>query len=289
MANLEQLVAQKAESDTKWKEQQQADRENTVAMQDAGVMEITSHPEVYARYLEMQGDNPTYSAGNIALVMMSMPDATMFGTRDRWKTLNRSVMDTEKGKGVKIFARSQLGRGYTLADAYDISQTQGRDIKRTILQDDTKDMEKALVTVLNYSAVQVVIDKELTVPAFYDQDNLELAINPDFPDGEAFASISTEVALSRFHAKGMNPNYDRAECELDAQSISYILCRRFGIERPMPDMEHLSELYEGWEPQERRQALDNIQDVSKQIGRSIEKNLEAEKQRGRAPVHRPVR
>ena len=83
--------------------------------------------------------------------------------------------------------------------------------------------------------------------------------------------------------------YDRGECDLDAQSISYILCRRYGIERPMPDMTNLAGLYEGWEPQERRQALDTIQDTSKQFGRSIEKNLEMGKQRSRAPVHRPTR
>ena len=89
MANLEQIVSRKAENDTKWKEAQQAERENTTAMQDAGITEITSNPEAYARYLEMQGDNPSYSAGNIALVMFGNPEATVFGTRDRWKTLNR--------------------------------------------------------------------------------------------------------------------------------------------------------------------------------------------------------
>ena len=137
MANLEQIVSRKAENDTKWKEAQQAERENTTAMQDAGITEITSNPEAYARYLEMQGDNPSYSAGNIALVMFGNPEATMFGTRDRWKTLNRSVMDSEKNNGVKIFARSPMGRGYTLADAYDIKQTQGRDISRITLQNDS--------------------------------------------------------------------------------------------------------------------------------------------------------
>lgn len=257
-------------------------------MQDAGITEITTTPEAYARYLEMQGDNPTYSAGNIALVMFGQPQATIFATRDRWKTLNRSVMEAEKGKGTKIFARSPMGRGYTLADAYDISQTQGREIKQTVLRDDTKDMETALSTVLNYAVVPVVIDEELPVAAFYDQRNMELAVNPTFPDSEAFAAIAAEVAHSRLHAKGAFPGYDRDECDLDAQSVSYILCRRFGIERPMPDMSRLPELYEGWDPQQRRQALDNIQDMSKQFGRSIDKSLEADKQRGRAPV-RPVR
>ncbi len=287
MANLEQIVNRKTENDAKWREQQQAERENTVAMQDAGITEITNNPEAYARYLEMQGDNPAYSAGNIALVMVNQPKATVFGTSDRWKSLNRSVMEAEKNKGTKIFARSPLGRGYTLTDAYDISQTQGREIKQTILRDDTKEMETALTTVLNYAVVPVVIDEGLSAPALYDQHNMELAINPNFSDSEAFAAIAAEVAHSRIHAKGAFPGYDRDECNLDAQSVSFILCRRFGIERSMPDMSRLPELYEGWDPQQRRQALDNIQDMSKQFGRSIDKSLEADKQRGRAPV-RPV-
>lgn len=174
MANLEQIVSQKAENDTRWKAQQQSERENTVALQDAGIMQITSSPEAYARYLDMQGDNPAY-------------------------------------------------------------------------------------------------------------------INPDFPDHEAFAAIAAEVAQSRFHAKGATPGYNRAECELDAQSVSYILCRRFGIERPMPETERLPELYDGWETEDRRHALDTIQDMSKKIGRSIDKNLEADKQRTRTSPRRPGR
>ena len=77
MANLEALISRKTEADTQWKAQRQAERESIVAMQDAGVTEITSNPEAYARYLEMQGDNPTYSAGNIALAMLQNEKATI--------------------------------------------------------------------------------------------------------------------------------------------------------------------------------------------------------------------
>lgn len=290
MANLEQIVSKKTERDTQWKEQREMEWENATTMQDAGITEITSNPESYAKYLEMQGDNLGYSSGNIALVMFNQPDATIFATRDRWKTLNRSVIASEQDKGTKIFARRPVpSRGYTLADAYDVSQTQGRDLKKTVLTENSKEMESALTTVLNYSVVPVVIDKELPAAAFYDQGNMELAINPDYPDCEAFTAIAAEVAHSRFHAKGANAGYDRAECELDAQSVSYILCRRFGVQRDLPDLSGVAELYEGLDPQERKGALDVIQDMSKNFGRSIEKNLETEKQRGRAPVHRPVR
>ena len=69
MANLEAIIAEKSQQDNQWRAEMQADRQNTIAMQDAGVEEITSNPELYVKYLDMQGDNPTDSAGNIALVM----------------------------------------------------------------------------------------------------------------------------------------------------------------------------------------------------------------------------
>lgn len=149
------------------------------------------------------------------------------------------------------------------------------------------------VVKLNYrEQVQRVIKAALPIEnvelSFYSGEKVRIPLE-QYPDNEAFAAIAAEVAHSRFHAKGANRSYDRGECDLDAQSISYILCRRYGIERPMPDMTNLAGLYEGWEPQERRQALDTIQDTSKQFGRSIEKNLEMGKQRSRAPVHRPTR
>ncbi|HWS43336.1 MAG TPA: hypothetical protein VN421_09665 [Pseudoflavonifractor sp.] len=288
MANLENIISQKTENDAQWKEARQAERENAIFMQDAGMVEITSDPDVYARYLEMQGDNPAYSTGNIVLVMFQMEGATVFGTRDRWKTLGRTVMETETGKGVKIFTRSTFGKGYVLADAYDVSQTQGRALKEVHLHDDSKEMETALTMLLNYSVVPVTMDKALDGPALYDEEKLELVVNPDYPDSEAFAAIATEIALSRIHAKGANAMYDRSDCEQDAQSVSYILCRRFGVKCELPGVSQVAALYEGWEPQERRAALDYIHDMSKQIGGSIERGISPQP-RSRAPMNRPVR
>ena len=197
MANLEAIIAEKSQQDNQWRAEMQADRENTIAMQDAGVEEITSSPELYVKYLDMQGDNPTYSVGNIALVMFQDPEATVFGTAERWKTLNRGVIDQERSKGVKIFARNTLGRGYRLTDAYDIRQTQGRDLKKVQLKDDSKEMSIALRAILNYSVVPVATDHDLPVAAYYDSKNMELAVNPAFSDSEAFAAIAAEVAHSR--------------------------------------------------------------------------------------------
>ena len=64
--------------------------------------------------------------------------------------------------------------------------------------------------------------------------------------------------------------------------------RRFGIEREVPDLSGLPTLYQGWQTQNRQKVLSNIQDMSKQIGGSIEKTI-APPQRGAPTVRREAR
>ncbi len=289
MANLADIVSRKQSRDEEWKAQRQADRDNAVAMQDTAVSQIAQSPEAYAAYLDCQGDNLMYSVGNIALALFQKPEVTKFGTAERWKSLGRTVLQSERSKGFQIFARSSFGKGYQLTDAYDISQTQGRELTNTGIQNGSKEMEQAMETVLNYSAVPVVIDENMDVPAFYDQENLELAVNPRYPDNEAFSAIATEVAHSRFHNKGRNPFYNREESELDAQSVSYILCRRYEVKREMPDLSNLEQLYDGWSSEEVRRALDSVQGLCKQMGNSIDRNLEPKQHTRGTQARRPSR
>lgn len=289
MANLEEIIAAKAASDSQWKNQHQADRQAVTEMQDCGIELIVTDPAQYIRYLTMQGDNPAYSAGNVAIVLAGMEKATVFGTRDRWQSLGRTVLPEEQDHGVKIFARDARTKTYSLTDAYDVSQTQGKDLKHRALREDSAEMSSALQTLLNYSKAEPAVDRSLDAPAFFDEDKRELAINPNYTDPEAFASIAAEVALTRYHDKGYNRDYSWARYELDAQSVSYILCRRYGVEPKQPNLERLGERFAGMDMDECKGVLDKIQDMSKQIGRSIDLNIEAERRRNRTTERRPAR
>ena len=157
MANLEEIIAAKAASDTQWKNQHQADRQAVTEMQDCGIELIVTDPAQYLRYLDMQGDNPAYSAGNVAIVLAGMEHATVFGTRDRWQSLGRTVLPEEQDRGVKIFARDARTKAYSLTDAYDVSQTQGKDLKHRTLREDSMEMSSALQTLLNYSKAEPTV------------------------------------------------------------------------------------------------------------------------------------
>ena len=134
----------------------------------------------------------------------------------------------------------------------------------------------------------MVTDRELTVAALYDPKSKQLIINPSYSDSEAFAAIATQIAHARFHDKGFNQSYRRESYDLSAQSVSCVLCRRFGIEREAPDLSGLPDLYQGWQTQNRQKLLSSIQDMSKQIGGSIEKTV-APPQRGAPAVRHDAR
>ena len=113
--------------------------------------------------------------------MVQDQKATIFGTKERWKSLNRGVSPAEEKNGVKIYTRSSFGKGYVLTDVYDVRQTSGRDLKHTALQPDSKEMDEALKALLNYCVVPLVSDESIPMPAFYDSEQMKLAINPEIP------------------------------------------------------------------------------------------------------------
>lgn len=287
MANLSQMINRKTAADEQWKAQRQADRENAAAIQNAAMTEVTRDPEKYAHYLDMQGDNPTYSPGNVVMVMVQNPEFSKFGTAERWKNLGRSVMPSEQKNGVSIFARSNVRRGYDLAPVYDISQTTGRDIPEMKLEDGSTRMETALNTLLNYSVVPFEESAEIPIPALYSDTELKIYFNPNFTESESFGSLAAAIAHSRFHAKGYNQNYDRNEFDLDAQSVAYTLCRRFGIQTEKPNLQNLTALYAGYNSDQCRSALTHIHEMSKQIGNNIAHKIEPP-QKSRAVSHAAI-
>ena len=209
------------------------------------------------------------------------------GARGRRQSPGRERGGDQQENGAKIFVRTPSGRGYTLADAFDVTQTQGRAIQMPHLEDNTPGMEAALSALMKFSPVQLVVNQDLTTPAYYDQHHMMVAVNPSFSDSEAFGAIAAEIAQAKYHDRGFNREYSREGCELSAQSVAYILCRRFGVSRELPDLSRQPELFRGWQAQGQLEVLNAIRDMSKQIG-GIDKSL-APPQRSAPTTNRDAR
>ena len=292
MASLSEILKSTAESKQQRTQNNKAAREQLSQMRDGALMAITTNPDLYARFLVLQADNIGLSAGNIALALSQMVDPTKIGTTDFWHKQGRYVMDEEMSKGASVFVppRNQNFRGYLMGSYYDVSQTTGRPMREAEpLVEGSDRMNAAFAALLEAAPVGFIENTGLDVPVRYNERECILEINTEYSTGQVFAALATEISFARLHDRGMNRDYDRSTFQMNAESIGFMVCRRFGVERPQPDATCVPELYENWDVGDRKRALDSIQDMSKQMGRSIDKNIDKDKPRGRAPTYRPTR
>lgn len=241
-------------------------------MRDAALEEITTNPEQYQKYLNLQGDNIGCSAGNVALTMFQLEGATKIGTIDYWHEQGRYVQEDAMKQGAKVFVPPRGGqlRGYLMGNYYDISQTTGKPMKElTPLVENSARMESALSALMNCSPVSISENQNMEPAAYYDDALQDLYVNSACSETEIFAALATEVTYACIHDKGRNSDFDREAYRLDAESVGYMLCRRFGVACPMPQTRELSRFYEGYEPTDRSDALEQLRKTARSIGDNI--------------------
>ena len=132
---------------------------------------------------------------------------------------------------------------------------------------------------MDQSPVTVAESKDIDTPAFYDPEKLTIFINPEYSHTAVFAALGGEIALARAHDRGYNLGFKRETFALDAQSVSYMVCRRFGVECPAPDMsEYVAEIFENYPASNRGEVLEGIRDAARKAGDSIEQTINPRQQ-----------
>ncbi len=282
MPSISDIIKNKTTRDQARTEQRQAERENLSAMRDGSLDFITSDPAYYQKYLDLQADNIHCSVGNVALTMAQLQGATRIGSTSYWHGLGRYVRDDAMNAGATVFVppRDRKYRGYFMGSYYDISQTTGKPLPQPVpLEAKGPRMEAALAALMDQSPVTVAESRDIEAPALYDPERLTIFINPDYSHGAVFAALATEIPLARAHDRGYNGNFKREFYALDAQSAGYMVCRRFGVECPMPEMtEHVNGTYNGLPPSTRGEMLEKVREAAREIGNGVEQTISPRQQ-----------
>lgn len=66
--------------------------------------------------------------------------------------------------------------------------------------------------------------------AVYDPKTQSITVSSRLIDSKIFAALSREIVHAGIHDHGRYPYYTREDCAMDAESVSYMLCRNFGVE-----------------------------------------------------------
>ena len=282
MPSISDIIKNKTTRDAARTEQRQMEREGISAMRDGSLTMITSSPQHYMEYLDLQADNIQCSVGNVALTMAQLQGATRIGSTDYWHSQGRYVRDDAINAGAKVFVppRNTQYRGYFMGNYYDVSQTTGKPLpEQTPLTDQDPRMAAALAALMDQSPVTVAESHDIGAPAYYDPDRLTIFIDPDRSHTEVFVALAAEIPLARAHDRGYNGNFKREFYSLDAQSAGYMVCRRVGVDCPAPEMaEHVDSCYNGLPASVRGEMLESVRAAARNMGNSIEQTINPRQQ-----------
>ena len=149
-------------------------------------------------------------------------------------------------------------------------------------------MEAALSRLLDSAGVPVVTDAAMYQDAFYDPKAQRITVSTRLSDSKTFAALAREIVHAGIHDRGRYPYYSREDCAMDAECVSYMLCRNFSIDVPQPNVSRVGQAFDGMEAQDRRSVVDSLQKYFRKLQNDIQREISPQ-ERKQLEQNRPVR
>lgn len=131
-------------------------------------------------------------------------------------------------------------------------------------------------------------DIDTIIGQAYDPKTQSITVSSRLIDSKIFAALSREIVHAGIHDHGRYPYYTREDCAMDAESVSYMLCRNFGVETPQPDVSRVGQVFDGMEVQDRRGVVDSLQKYFRKLQNDIQREISPQ-ERKQPEQNRPVR
>ncbi len=263
-----------------WAEKKQAERQEVYALVDETTKEISTDGERYKVFLDVKARLIHYTATNTLLVLAQKPTATQLRDFDAWKGMGASIRKEETH--IKILEPGNnyerqdgtIATGFNVKHVFDISQTTAKPRQRVNPVSDERQLIAALI---HKAPVQIQGVDELPngMGALYDREQDVIFVRRGMEAHDIFRSLSKELA----HA-GLAytiSDYNRKDAAFAAYSVSYVVCRRYGIDVSNYDFSRMPEWFQGADPKDIRAELSIICDTAKEITGRMHRALEKDK------------
>lgn len=263
-----------------WADRKKAERQSVYELADATAEAVSADGGKFREYLDVQARFDRYSATNALLVLAQMPQATQVRDYDGWKEAGVSVKRHPKPISIlepgDEYQREDgsIGTYYNVKRVYDISQTTARAKPQPTVSMDDRLLLKALIS---RSPVPMQMADELpnNMGAYYDHDQQVIFVRRGMEASDIFRSVSKELAHAELAAA--NGDYNRQDASFAAYSVSYLLCRKYGIDASSYDFNHLPDSFRESDAQGIRAALTEIRDTAGEISGRMYRVLEQSK------------
>jgi len=263
-----------------WAEKKQMERQEVYELADATTQEVAADGDKYKAFLDVKSRLIHYSATNALLVLAQRPLATQLRDFESWKAEGVSIKRNESH--IKILEAGDnyerpdgsIGTSWNVKRVFDVSQTNSRQRQHPTPQVDDHQLLQALIRKPPVP-IQGIDELPNNMGAYYDHDQSVIFVRRGMEAHDIFRSLSKEIA----HAElaGTDPNYTRADAAFAAYSVSYVVCKRYGVDVSGYDFSRLPDSFRDADPQSIRATLNEISDVAKDMTGRMSRALEQNK------------
>lgn len=279
---------------------------------EQGIREVFES-ERFRNYLTVMSRFHTYSARNVMLIHMQRPNAARVASAKRWreqferfinkgekaiyimapipivKTVERQKLDPdtrapvldEDGQVITEKREVQVPR-FRPVPVFDVSQTNGKPLPQ-LAQDLTGDVEQyeAFMEALRRTAPVPMEIKPMAenLDGYFSLEEQSISIRAGMSEVQTVYAAVHEITHSILH--GQEDEKSRSTEELEAESVSYVVCQYCGVETGANSFGYLASWSKDKELSELRACLATINKTANQLIGEIDRHFaEVCKERG---------
>lgn len=254
-----------------WQVKEEKHRKEAYATLDKIFGEFSEGTGSMEAYLDVQSRFPFHSARNALLIEAKCPHAERIHDEKGWKDMGVTVLEEEKRLPIiilepgKAYRREDgsVGQNFYAKEVFDISQTTARDEAQPQVSYDDRLLLKGLIA---SSPVPIRAVEELPQGrgAVYDPEQNAILVKKGMDAPDIFRCVSLEAAnvqLAQSHE-----GYSREAEGYKAYAVSYMLCKRYGVDAKEYEISKLDGVFQGQVPREDiPAALTDMRDTFKSL------------------------
>lgn len=276
---------------------------------EAGVKEVFES-EQYKTYLKTMSKFHQYSFGNVLLILMQCPEASLVAGFQTWKRhFGRTVKKGEHG--IQIIAPTQRSRlvkqdrldpdtqrpvigldgvpkqepvfvnyqSFRVTYVFDVSQTEGKELPSYGVDELTGDVpyfDSMFSAVEKLAPVPIEYRPAAAAKGSYNCLERKIYVNVGMSQVQTLKTLIHETAHALLHDSSVLddeiPKKDRHTKEVEAESIAYVVCQHFGIDTSDYSFPYVTGWSRGKELPELKASLECISRTAAGMIDSVEKS-----------------
>lgn len=216
------------------------ERQNVAREQlDQALAQLVGQDE-WLRWLDTRSKFHRYSFGNTLLIAFQRPEATQVAGYKAWQALGRQVRKGERGIAIlaPVIRKDDEGErvvvGFRTVHVFDVAQTDGDALAEApvrVLDTDSglTDLSDSLIGhVLTEGLDLVREDIASGANGYIDRADRRIVVGTHLGRDAAIKTLIHELA--HWHDLGTSADYQRADAEIVAESVAYIVASTYGLD-----------------------------------------------------------